>query len=214
MRGMAHYRPEAELLRLLVFRSPKWVICSVALNGLSQIPAAESPVSVQFCVHALVPCPECKTETARECEQCSGMGYVTAPQEPSVGSKSCWLLALDYIFHESRFHSSGGTSRIPPLQYVLYRTLSATSDILFAHHSQPDAKAISRKVNVPRRNLRVTNWLGTVPAIGICTFCNREFKVLLTAMKRVADAQESLRVQFTEHKCKGEMTSANASSGN
>ena len=37
---------------------------------------------------------------------------------------------------------------------------------------------------------------------GVCTFCNREFKVPLNAMKRVADAQESLRLQFTAHKCK------------
>jgi hypothetical protein len=33
---------------------------------------------------------------------------------------------------------------------------------------------------------------------------NREFKVPMTAMKRVADAQESLRVQFAEHACKEE----------
>jgi hypothetical protein len=57
---------------------------------------------------------------------------------------------------------------------------------------------------MPKRNLRVIKWLGQVPAIGGCTFCNREFKVPMTAMRRVADAQESLRVQFAEHKCKGE----------
>jgi hypothetical protein len=49
--------------------------------------------------------------------------------------------------------------------------------------------------------------IGQVPAIGVCTFCNREFKVPLTAMKRVADSQESLRVQFTEHKSKIERAS-------
>jgi hypothetical protein len=37
--------------------------------------------------------------------------------------------------------------------------------------------------------------------------CNHEFKVPPAAMKRVADAQESLRLQFAEHICKGEMTS-------
>ena len=52
-----------------------------------------------------------------------------------------------------------------------------------------------------KRNLRVAKWLGTVPSVGICTLCNREFDVPLTAMRRVADAQESLRKQFTEHKC-------------
>jgi hypothetical protein len=54
---------------------------------------------------------------------------------------------------------------------------------------------------MPKRNLRVVKWVGAVPAIGICTSCNREFKVPLSSMTRVADAQESLRLQFTEHKC-------------
>jgi hypothetical protein len=43
-----------------------------------------------------------------------------------------------------------------------------------------------------KRRLRVIKWLGTIPAVGTCTSCNREFKVPMTAMKRVADAQESL----------------------
>jgi hypothetical protein len=79
------------------------------------------------------------------------------------------------------------------LQHVLYRTgcvpliLSAVWELIVA-----------------KRNLRVTKWLGTVPAVGVCTLCNREFKVPMSGMKRVADAQESLRVQFAEHKCKGE----------
>jgi hypothetical protein len=55
-----------------------------------------------------------------------------------------------------------------------------------------------------KRNLRVVKWLGAVPAVGICTFCDRLFAVPMTALKRIADAQESLRVQFTEHKCKRE----------
>ena len=75
-------------------------------------------------------------------------------------------------------------------------------------------KLFPERLRVPKRNLRVVKWIAQVPAIGVCTFCNREFKVPLTAMKRVADAQESLRLQFTEHKCKSEMASANASSGN
>ena len=62
-------------------------------------------------------------------------------------------------------------------------------------------------MTMPKRNLRVTKWLGTVPAIGVCTFCDRLFYVPLTALKRVADAQESLRVQFAEHKCKSETRS-------
>jgi hypothetical protein len=67
------------------------------------------------------------------------------------------------------------------------------------------AKTKSRSLQslaMAKRNLRVSKWVRTVPAVGVCTFCNRQFKVPLTAMKRVADAQENLRVQFTEHKCK------------
>jgi hypothetical protein len=51
-------------------------------------------------------------------------------------------------------------------------------------------------------NLRVTKWLGTVPAVGVCTNCERVFKVPLESLKRTADAQESLRKQFAEHKCR------------
>jgi hypothetical protein len=54
-----------------------------------------------------------------------------------------------------------------------------------------------------KRNLRVAKWLGTIPAIGVCTYCNREFKVPLTVMKGVANAQESLRKQFADHECLG-----------
>ena len=52
-----------------------------------------------------------------------------------------------------------------------------------------------------KRNLRVVKWLGTVPVVGVCSACDREFKVPLTALKRVAEAQESLRRQFAEHVC-------------
>jgi hypothetical protein len=54
---------------------------------------------------------------------------------------------------------------------------------------------------MPKRNLRVTKWLGMVPAVAVCTFCNREFTVPLSSLKKVTDAQESLRLQFAEHKC-------------
>jgi hypothetical protein len=55
-----------------------------------------------------------------------------------------------------------------------------------------------------KRRLRVLKWLGTVPAGGVCTVCSREFTVPITAIKRVADAQESLRAQFAEHQCNRE----------
>ena len=52
-----------------------------------------------------------------------------------------------------------------------------------------------------KRNLKVTKWLGTTPAMAVCTACEREFKVPTGLLSKVADAQESLRVQFAEHKC-------------
>jgi hypothetical protein len=53
-----------------------------------------------------------------------------------------------------------------------------------------------------KRRLRVLKWLGTVPAVGVCTLCNSEFTVPVTAIKRVVDAQESLKLQFDQHQCK------------
>lgn len=52
-----------------------------------------------------------------------------------------------------------------------------------------------------KRNLRVTKWLGTTPAVAVCTLCRREFKVPLSSLSRLNDAQESLRIQFAEHTC-------------
>jgi hypothetical protein len=63
---------------------------------------------------------------------------------------------------------------------------------------------------MPNRNLRVSKWLGQVPAEGVRTTCSKIFKVPMTAMARTSDAQESLRLQFAEHKCKHEDGSAKA----
>ena len=49
-----------------------------------------------------------------------------------------------------------------------------------------------------RRNLKAIKWLGTVPAGGLCTCCHREFKVPMTELKRVANAEQSLTLRFTE----------------
>src|ERR1700682_4542658 len=69
---------------------------------------------------------------------------------------------------------------------------------------QLDYNPSTGTATLPKRNLRVTKWLGAIPAVGVCTFCDRLFYVPLTALKRVANAQESLRVQFAEHRCKSE----------
>ena len=52
-----------------------------------------------------------------------------------------------------------------------------------------------------KRNLRVLKWIGTTPAIGICTSCDRQFTLPVAALKRVADAQQSLSLQFAQHDC-------------
>jgi hypothetical protein len=67
-----------------------------------------------------------------------------------------------------------------------------------------EKKVSDQKLAAPKRDLRVVKWIGTVPAIGVCTYCSRQFKVPLGSMSHLADAQESLRVQFVEHKCKRE----------
>lgn len=54
-----------------------------------------------------------------------------------------------------------------------------------------------------KRRLRVTKWLGTVPVIAICSACDRELKVPLTALNRVLEAQQSLQQQFDGHTCEG-----------
>jgi hypothetical protein len=59
-----------------------------------------------------------------------------------------------------------------------------------------------------QRSLRVTKWLGTVPAVGTCTHCERNFKVPADSLKRTSYAQESLRKQFVEHKCEEDLSRA------
>jgi hypothetical protein len=58
-----------------------------------------------------------------------------------------------------------------------------------------------------KRTLKVTKWLGTVPVIAVCSACSYEFKVPLTALNRVVQAQENLQLQFAGHKCPREKTS-------
>jgi hypothetical protein len=52
-----------------------------------------------------------------------------------------------------------------------------------------------------KKHLRVLKWLGTTPAIAVCSVCNREFKVPLEVLKRVGGAVEHLKLQFERHPC-------------
>lgn len=52
-----------------------------------------------------------------------------------------------------------------------------------------------------QRRIKVVKWLGTTPALAVCTLCSREFKAPLNALKRTPDAQASLQEQFDKHKC-------------
>jgi len=61
---------------------------------------------------------------------------------------------------------------------------------------------------MPKRNLRVLKWLGTTPAIAVCTLRNREFKVPLEVLKRVGGAVENLKLQFAQHQCKEQADSS------
>jgi hypothetical protein len=51
------------------------------------------------------------------------------------------------------------------------------------------------------RRLRVLKWLGTTPAIGVCSLCSQEFRVPINDLRRTADAQASLQEQFDRHRC-------------
>jgi hypothetical protein len=52
-----------------------------------------------------------------------------------------------------------------------------------------------------KRNLRVTKWLSTTPAVGVCTACSKEFKVPMSALTKTTDAQVIIQQQFDQHEC-------------
>jgi len=66
----------------------------------------------------------------------------------------------------------------------------------------------TRAMPETRRRLRVVKWLGSTPAVGVCTSCGRQFKTPLTGMAKTRDAQENLKMQFDNHRCKGESDAA------
>jgi hypothetical protein len=56
---------------------------------------------------------------------------------------------------------------------------------------------------VLKRRLKVVQWLSTTPSIGTCDYCNKIFKVPLSALTKTVDAQANLQEQFERHECKG-----------
>ena len=57
------------------------------------------------------------------------------------------------------------------------------------------------RLGMPKRNLRVTKWLYSTPAVGVCTTCSKEFKVPMSALTKTKDAQVNLQKQFDQHEC-------------
>jgi hypothetical protein len=53
-----------------------------------------------------------------------------------------------------------------------------------------------------KRRLKVVKWLSSTPAIGMCAFCGKEFKVPMTSLTKTTDAEFSLQEQFDRHKCR------------
>jgi len=56
---------------------------------------------------------------------------------------------------------------------------------------------------VLKRRLKVVQWLSATPSIGTCDYCNKIFKVPLSALTKTVDAQANLQEQFERHECKG-----------
>jgi hypothetical protein len=52
-----------------------------------------------------------------------------------------------------------------------------------------------------KRVLKVSKWLSSTPAIGVCSACSKQFKVPMTALTRTRDAQVNLQQQFDLHEC-------------
>ena len=49
-------------------------------------------------------------------------------------------------------------------------------------------------------DLRVGKWVGSVPLMGECISCGRQFHAAVTAVE-VEDALENIRQQFVRHEC-------------
>jgi hypothetical protein len=89
----------------------------------------------------------------------------------------------NYIMGTIRVNTEGSC---PAIRGVQYGEMPSNGDY---EEALPAKLPLER--HMPKRNLRVLKWLGTVPAVGVCTLCNREFKVPMDAMKRVGKLTSS-----------------------
>jgi hypothetical protein len=70
-----------------------------------------------------------------------------------------------------------------------------------AHVSLEAGDYFEESALMAKRVIRVTKWLGMVPAVAICAACGREFRVPVESLKRLTESQESLERQFDRHQC-------------
>jgi heterodisulfide reductase subunit B len=61
-----------------------------------------------------------------------------------------------------------------------------------------------------KRAIRVVKWLGTTPAVAVCTACARNFNAPVDVLKSQPAAQDYLQKQFDQHKCEPLDSSQNA----
>lgn len=52
-----------------------------------------------------------------------------------------------------------------------------------------------------KRILRVTKWLAMAPAVGVCTACEKDFKVPMAVLSNSMEARSNLQQQFDQHTC-------------
>lgn len=55
---------------------------------------------------------------------------------------------------------------------------------------------------MPECGLIVVKWMGSGPAVGMCTCCAENFEVPQDSRKTRYEAEESLGEQFDQHVCK------------
>ena len=60
---------------------------------------------------------------------------------------------------------------------------------------------IDSKGQTLERKLRPVKYLGAAPSLGVCTACDREFKVSIKSLRSIADAAEELQKAFDAHNC-------------